>query len=300
MESVLARRALIVGINEYDNFGIEGQLRGAVPDAKRVAELLCRHNDSEPNYDCMLITSERDNVTKGMLREALSRLFRGTNDEVLFYFAGHGAVTDSGGYIVTQDAQQGDVGILMDELLGYALNADEKESIIILDCCHSGHVGDPVVVNAGGAYQQSVLKQNTSILAASRPSEASMEISGQGIFTSLLADALEGGAADILGNVTLPSVYAHIEGALGPWEQRPIYKTYTSSVSVLRRAEPRIERMKLRRITELFPSPDSHYSLTPDYEYNETPQTSKQQIGHLFKQYRDAGLLATANPGQDL
>jgi len=59
-----------------------------------------------------------------------------------------------------------------------------------------------------------------SLLTASRGEQVSVEDAGGGIFTSLVVDALQGGAADILGDVTAPSVYAYLEAALGAWDQR--------------------------------------------------------------------------------
>lgn len=292
----------MVGINHYDNLGPDAQLPGPIPDAKLIMSLLERNGNGDPNYDCVTLTSTKDGdkVTRAALRDHLAQLFRGTNDDVLFYFSGHGTVTPTGGYIVTQDGALNDIGISMDELLTMANAAKEREVVIILDCCMSGSIGNPSVLQSGGDYQKSLLDQNVTILAASRHNEVSEEAEGQGIFTSLLAEALRGGAADILGNVTLPAVYAYIESALGPWEQRPIYKTYTTSVGILRVAEPQIEKAALRRLTELFDGPDAPYFLTPEYEYNEVAETEKQQIGFLFKRYRDAGLLRAATRGKDL
>lgn len=296
----MGRRALVVGINEYNHLGPGGQLQGAVSDAERVAALLTHHSNGDPNFSCVVLTSDAAPVTRRKLREALGQLFRGTNDEVLFYFSGHGSVTPTGGYIITQDAESNDDGVSMDELVALANDGKEREATIILDCCGSGTTGNlHVLQDSGGAYQKSLLGQNVSILAASRHNEEAIEIGGHGLFTSLLVDALEGGAADIVGNVTLPAIYAHIEGALGPWDQRPIYKTYITAVSVVRRADPRIEPPMLRRLADLFPAPDYRYQLDPDYEYDEQPTTEKQKIGQLFKRYRDAGLVCAETPGQD-
>src|SRR5947209_14326513 len=36
--------------------------------------------------------------------------------------------------------------------------------------------------------------------------------------------ALDGGAADVLGKVTVASVYAYLSETFGPWDQRPTFK----------------------------------------------------------------------------
>ena len=54
-----------------------------------------------------------------------------------------------------------------------------------------------------------------------------------GLFTSLLLEALKGGAADITGHITPGGIYAYIDKALGPWEQRPVFKTKCNSLYTL-------------------------------------------------------------------
>ena len=44
-----------------------------------------------------------------------------------------------------------------------------------------------------------------------------MEINGHGVFINLLIESLNGGASDILGNITPGSVYAYIDQVLGAW-----------------------------------------------------------------------------------
>lgn len=286
------KRALVVGINDYDAVN---PLSGAINDAVSVARLLCRHSNGDPNYDCITLTSDQQRITRAELRSSLEQLFRSTGDEVLFYFSGHGTVTPTGGVIVTQDAALHDEGISLDELLKLANQSGSPEAIIILDCCFSGGAG-----NQAGTPPHALLGQNVTILAASRHNEVSMEINSRGVFTELLVDALEGAAADMLGNVTLPAVYAHVSGALGPWDQRPIYKTHADNIHVIRKAEPRIQLSELRQLTALFPCPDFEYALSAEYEYDKTPMTEKQKLGRLFKRYRDASLITTVKPDLDL
>ena len=73
------------------------------------------------------------------------------------------------------------------------------------------------------------------------------------MFTSLVVDALDGGAADLLGAVTAASVYAYVEAALGAWEQRPLFKANVSRLLPLRKCIPPVETQLLRRLPELFP-----------------------------------------------
>src|SRR5258708_5827984 len=101
----MAKRALIIGIDAYDNVH---QLTGCVADAVAVRDLLQRNADGSPNYGCRLLvhgpdqSSER--ITRAALREACRDLFD-YSGEVVLYFSGHGALTETGGYLATCDAQ---------------------------------------------------------------------------------------------------------------------------------------------------------------------------------------------------
>jgi hypothetical protein len=119
----------------------------------------------------------------------------------------------------------------------------------------------PAVNNA-----KSILREGVSILTASRGDQPSVETGGGGIFTSLAVDALEGGAANLLGSVNAPAVYAFVEAALGAWDQRPLFKAHVSKVIELRCCTPPIERAVLRRIPDFFPLPAEDYPLDPSFE----------------------------------
>jgi hypothetical protein len=77
-----------------------------------------------------------------------------------------------------------------------------------------------------------------TILTASSADQYASEENGRGVFTELLVDAMNGAAANLVGDVTPGSVYAHIDQSLGPWEQRPVFKTNVKSFVSLRHAAP--------------------------------------------------------------
>lgn len=87
-----------------------------------------------------------------------------------------------------------------------------------------------------------------------------------GLFTTLLVDALSGSAANLTGDITPGSVYAHIDQSLGAWEQRPVFKTNVKRFVSLRQVSPPIPKADLRRLTEFFPSPGFEFPLDPTYE----------------------------------
>jgi hypothetical protein len=256
------RRALCVGIDEYPG----SPLTGCVNDATRMHELLSKHQDGAPNFDSKLLVAPIgggvDRVSRAVLRKHTQQLFQDAADVAFFFFAGHGTVNNLDGFLVTQDAKQYDEGVALQEVLTLANDSKVNEVVVMLDSCYSGNMGNvPAVNNA-----KSILREGVSILTASRGDQPSVETGGGGIFTSLAVDALEGGAANLLGSVNAPAVYAFVEAALGAWDQRPLFKAHVSKVIELRCCTPPIERAVLRRIPDFFPLPAEDYPLDPSFE----------------------------------
>ena len=105
-----------------------------------------------------------------------------------------------------------------------------------------------------------------------------METGGGGVFTSLVLNALEGGAADVLGSVSAPAIYAYVEAALGAWDQRPLFKSHTSRVMTLRQCSPPIDQCILRDLPVLFPLPAEDLALDPSFE----PESSTPDERNVF------------------
>lgn len=257
------KRALIIGIDDY----VDAPLKGCVNDANNVFNLIQRNEDGTPNFDCKKLISSKITITRAVLKENIEKLFKDEADMVFLYFSGHGTSNNLGGYVVTQDAAKYDEGVSMADILKYANSSKAKECIIMLDCCFSGHLGTlPEIDN------KAVIKEGVSILTASRSSQVSVESGGNGLFTSLVCDALRGGAADLLGTVTTASIYAHVEPIFSAWEQRPLFKTHISKSTVLRRCKPKIDPEILRELKVLFPSSDSKIALDKTFEPEEEPK----------------------------
>jgi Caspase domain len=256
------RRALCVGIDLYSF----GSLHGCVSDAERMFALLSRHEDGSPNFDCRKIDAPNGGntgvVTRSILKQAIEQLFKDKADIALLYFSGHGTQNNLGGFLVTQDAETYDEGVGMADVLKMANDSKAEEVVIVLDCCHAGNLGNvPAIDN-----EKALLREGVTILTASRGDQVSVEAGGSGLFTSLVGDALEGGAADLLGEVAAPAIYSFVETALGAWNQRPLFKSHLSKVVPLRKCKPPIETTILRELPTLFPLPAEDFSLGPEYE----------------------------------
>lgn len=256
------RKALVVGLNDYPT----APLRGCKNDAIAIQTILETHGNGDPNFDVRLHT---DITSKGELLGFIESLFKSEDEAALFYFSGHGYENERGGFLVTPDLSKNDVGVSMTDLLLLANESKAKNRIIILDCCHSGAAGTVPLLGKTTAN----INTGVTILTSSKFDEASMEVHGHGVFTSLLIDALRGGATDILGNTTPGSIYSYIDQALGSWEQRPVFKTNITEFISLRDMEPKVPKEYLRNIIKYFPTPEFEYSLDPSFEDQNNPNT---------------------------
>lgn len=264
---------MIVGLNNYPG----APLAGCINDAKKIQKLLKKNEDDSPNFSTKTITDEQELITKSTLRKSIEELFEGPNDIALFYFSGHGLIKSTGGYIVTPDFENYDEGISMNDILSLANQSKSKDKIIILDCCNSGAFGNPSI----DGCNTSQLAEGLSVLTASRNNESALEIDGSGVFTLLLADGLKGGAADLRGCITPGNLYAYIDQALGPWDQRPIFKTNVSQFTSIRKVLPPVPLETLRKLNEYFKNPEDEFQLDPTYEFTEK-DAIKENI-NIFK-----------------
>lgn len=265
------RKALIVGI---DHYAAIGNLGGCVNDAYAVKAALERNSDGTLNFSTPQVltgVSSAQSVQKKDLKDAVRQLFDDDSEIALFYFAGHGYIEDTGGFLCSSDSETGDDGLALSEVMTLANRSMAKNKVIVLDSCHSGIAGDRTM-QAGVAE----ISDGVTIMTASTADQYAYEApgGGAGVFTSLFVDALNGAAANLVGDITPGSVYAHIDQSLGPWAQRPVFKTNVKTFVSLRKAEPPIVLADLQALTTHFPTPDFDFRLDPSFE----PERSKEQL----------------------
>ena len=274
------RKALVVGINDYP----KASLKGCVNDARSMEKILSKHENNTKNFDVI----KKENIeTKGELIGLIKKLFSDNPEVALFYFSGHGYIDERGGYIVTPDYKEYDMGVSMDDIMKYANNSKAENKVIILDCCHAGAMGNV----QKGDFKESVVGAGVSILTSSRDDESSMEIDGKGVFTSLLLEALSGGAANIQGKITPGSIYSFIDQALGAWEQRPLFKTNIQNFVSIRDVRPRVKLDEMGVLLQCFSTPMEEMKLDPSYEFTNTKNIQHEVIEpyaieenvHIFK-----------------
>lgn len=256
------RKALLIGIDKYD----KAPLYCCVKDVNDLNNVISYNYDSSLNFFVKQITDEE--ATRKNVRSKIKQLFEGEGEVALFYFSGHGIDDSNDGLIVTIDYEEDDYGIRMTEILEYANKSRYKYKIIILDCCHSGYFGSPGIIG-----DKSYLGDGVVIMTASKRDQVSFEVNGHGVFTNLLIDSLNGGAADILGRVTPGSIYSYIDQALGAWQQRPLFKANISSFVSLKLCCPSIDLNSLKMCLKLFSNDNEIYALNPSYEKTNYPNS---------------------------
>lgn len=288
-DSARFRKALIVGVDNYEEYPLDG----CVNDAKRLTEVLKRNEDGSINFHCRTILAGDDEVTESSLKREVESLFKDPAAFALFHFSGHGTINNLGGYLVTQDSQEYDEGLRMRDVIDLANKSPVDEILLILDCCHAGNLGNlPDVDNTAQ------LREGVSVLTAARDSQFAMEAEDEnmGVFSTLLASGLEGAAADILGQVTAGGLYAHVDQALGPWAQRPLFKAHLSSFAPIRTCKPAIEHQALRSLVEHFKKADATKKLDPSYEPTAKPKNKENEATFaVLQKMRAARLVEPVN-----
>ena len=254
------RKALCVGIDSYAK---AHDLHGCVNDANGVKAALERNGDGTLNFDTRLMcaTSEASYITRADLKDAIQELFESDSELAVLYYAGHGSFDSLGGYLCTSEVELVDDGLSLNDVMGIVAQSKAQNKVVILDSCHSGFAASSTEMQ-----NYSILHNGTTVLAACDEHQYSSEESGHGVFTSLLIEALYGGAMNLLGEVSPGSIYSYIDRSLGAWEQRPVFKANIKNFVSLRKNSPPIAISELRRITEFFKSPYEEFALDPTYE----------------------------------
>lgn len=237
------KKALIIGNDKYK----DSPLYCCQNDASAIEQLLKRNADGSPNFDTML----RTNINACDIDYNIKELFKGEDDIALLYYAGHGSYDENDCAIVGTDGNP----LSLFQIMKHANASKHKNKILIFDSCFSGGAADVCGQFVGCNSDIAALVPGMTIMAACRNTETAAESSANhhGIFTSLLLNALEGGAANLLGDVTPGAVYAYIDRCLGPWDQRPVFKTNVHSFCSIRRVAPPYRRANIKKNFRVLP-----------------------------------------------
>jgi len=178
--------AVLVGCDYQDAGRPElPELRGAENDARSLAALLAQQPIA--NGELALLTLiTREEATTAQIRQALRRTRRALrpDDNLLFYFAGHGSRDDTGLTLYTWDSEYPATQLIAD------CGKRPKKTDIILDCCHAG----AAVPTASAAHSATLMlqysKDKLCFLCGATADQSAGEDQGHGLFTQTLITTL--------------------------------------------------------------------------------------------------------------
>jgi len=265
----MSRRALLIGI---DNYPPPNTLNGCVADVMMLRDALSSNGDGTHNFETeTLINEPSGRVAMGQIEA----LFAGSHEVALLYFSGHGRESTTGSEIVFPlEASSGGYykGLQMRSIMDIVNRSTAKNKVIILDCCHAGDFGRYSI-----DIDNSDLRPGVSILSACKGDESALQdkVAGHSVFTKALCMALNGAAADYLGNITIGSLYAYMDMFFNASEQRPVFKTNATEFVPIRKLQPKVPTVVINEIVTLFPNVNDLYPL--DSSYEETNAVGKVQ-----------------------
>lgn len=254
------RRALLIGI---DNYPAPNTLNGCVADVMMLRDALASNGDGSQNFEIEALCDEQSGrVAMGQIES----LFAGDHEVALLYFSGHGCENSTGSEIVFPlEAGSGGYykGLQMRSIMDIVNRSPAKNKVIILDCCHAGDFGRYSI-----DVDNSDLRPGVTILSACKgDEEARLDlVAGHSVFTEALCMALNGAAADYLGNITIGSLYAYLDRFFTAAEQRPVFKTNATQFIPIRKLTPKVPIEVINEMTALFPDVNGEFSLDSSYE----------------------------------
>jgi WD40 repeat protein len=215
---------VVVGINEYKNK--KYNLNYASADAKAFKEAMEKQSNSIfSKINTTYITNTE--ATKSGIIAALDKVSTGARpqDVFLFYYAGHGVVSDNKQfYLVPTDVTQlygNDGGLESNGLSAkvlrqYATNISAQKQLFVLDACQSeGALTDAMTRGAAEekALEQLARSTGTYWLTASGSEQFASEFSqlGHGAFTYTLLEAISGKADTGDNQITVQEIDAYLQ-----------------------------------------------------------------------------------------
>lgn len=137
----LKMHAIVVGINDYIDNRYLSDLRGPVPDADSMANLLERSGWITHRLIAREVEESRRIATKEAIRQALLSI-PADADLVLFYFSGHGTANHAGEAFIIPSDYVNSYGTMISaaELAAWleTMPARYARRQVILDSCNSG------------------------------------------------------------------------------------------------------------------------------------------------------------------
>ncbi|HDD25040.1 MAG TPA: caspase family protein [Chloroflexi bacterium] len=233
------RWAVLIGVNEYQDWANYGRLKVCVLDVEAIrAQLIA--GGFEPERIRMLTDHTPDALpTRANVLVALKAVADATepDDLLLFYYSGHGDEDGGQSYLVARDGRRlvlADTAIPISRVKEIIQEAPARAKVIVLDACHSGaDIGGKGPRAMSPAFIRRVFEQarGIAILSSCEQNQLSYEWqeNERSVFTHYLIEALSGQAdRDGKGFVTVQDASRHVVNGVKLWaSQRDLVQTPT-------------------------------------------------------------------------
>jgi len=264
----MARYALVIGINDYDNRNFLPSLSKPAKDAEAVAKFL-ENTGTFANVERLpnrWIAAEKryevvpGKVTGNEVLQALKQILSGEqtkNQEVLIYFSGHGfrlinRIGDGEAYLATSDSQpDGKNAISLDRELNPLLRRSSLSNLVVmLDCCHAGALLpenrglDRILLEPSlSAFKE---KQDYYLIAACRSEQVAWEDEEYSLFTAALLEGLSPQQADPeTGEISADRLFDFVSRELRGKGQEPIRMGVGRSLILVKYgAQPQVKEVE--------------------------------------------------------
>jgi hypothetical protein len=208
----MRRVALLIGNSIFDPDSGIANLRFPKADVEELAAVLSAYQIGRFDRVEMLIEKSRDEIVTSVARA----LDEERGAAFLFYYSGHGKVSDSGRlYLAASNTTERHLpanGVSLASIIDMKEDFGCGRFCVILDCCYAGLASD--VMKGSKDDQLKSFVQGTGVFflgAASSTSAAREEEDlGHGVLTAAIIDGLSTGRADInnKGRITGPDLFA--------------------------------------------------------------------------------------------
>ncbi|MCZ8192135.1 MAG: SUMF1/EgtB/PvdO family nonheme iron enzyme [Microcystis sp. LE19-338.1B] len=264
----MARYALVIGINHYDNPNFLPSLSKPAKDAEAVAQFLektgtfanverlpNRWIPAEKRYEVV-----PGKVTGNEVLQALKQILSGEqteNQEVLIYFSGHGfrlinRIGDGEAYLATSDSQpEGKNAISLDRELNPLLRRSSLSNLVVmLDCCHAGallpenrELNRTLLEPSLSAFNE---KQDYFLITACRSEQVAWEDEEYSLFTAALLKGLSQKEADPkTGEISADRLFDFVSRELRGKGQEPIRMGVGRSLILVKYgAQPQVKEVE--------------------------------------------------------
>jgi energy-coupling factor transporter ATP-binding protein EcfA2 len=263
----MARYALVIGINHYDNPNFLPSLSKPAKDAEAVAKFL-ENTETFANVERLpnrWIAAEKryevvpGKVTGNEVLQALKQILSGEqtkNQEVLIYFSGHGfrlinRIGDGEAYLATSDSQpDGKNAISLDRELNPLLRRSSLSNLVVmLDCCVAGALlpenpeNRTLLEPSLSAFKE---KQDYYLIAACRSQQQAWQDEEYSLFTAALLKGLSQKEADPkTGEISVDRLFDFVSRELRGKGQEPIRMGVGRSLILVKYgAQPQVKEVK--------------------------------------------------------